>query len=244
MTGTAISARPVSYTVLASHGRRTMAVRVIPTGKVTVYAPSGSSSRCIRRFVRSHNGWISSVKREYRRLLRRYPPIRFAPGRKVLYEGKYYTLVTARKATGCAPSFQARGNRLVLSMPSDMKGTEGFHRALVVALYRTVMDKTLRFVRKHAPSLRVNPAAVRISFARHRWGSCSHSGKLRISWRLATAPPSVLEYVVVHELCHLRQRGHSRSYWRILKSVLPGYEAPRRWLREHSLQLSGVCIHE
>ncbi|HLE99706.1 MAG TPA: M48 family metallopeptidase [Gaiellaceae bacterium] len=70
-----------------------------------------------------------------------------------------------------------------------------------------------------------------------RWGSCSHRGNLSFSWRLLLAPDEVLEYVVVHELCHIREPSHQKPFWRLLESVRPGWQGRARWLREHGQEL-------
>ena len=68
---------------------------------------------------------------------------------------------------------------------------------------------------------------------RSRWGSCSERGDLSFSWRLAMAPPEVLDYIAAHEVAHLARMDHSPAYWAGLARLMPGYEAPRRWLKEH-----------
>lgn len=70
-----------------------------------------------------------------------------------------------------------------------------------------------------------------------RWGSCSARGTLSFNWRLMLAPPAVLDYVVVHELCHLTHMDHSKAFWSLVESVCPNYRAHRKWLKEHGQEL-------
>ena len=83
--------------------------------------------------------------------------------------------------------------------------------------------------------LRFNSLAIRDQ--RTRWGSCSRSGNLSFSWRLIVTPPAVLDCVVVHELCHLREQNHSRRFWRLVEAARPGYRDQRAWLDEHGWEL-------
>lgn len=70
-----------------------------------------------------------------------------------------------------------------------------------------------------------------------RWGSCSARGTLSFNWRLMLAPPAVLDYVVVHELCHLTHMNHSPAFWALVESVCPDYRIHRQWLKEHGQEL-------
>jgi predicted metal-dependent hydrolase len=78
---------------------------------------------------------------------------------------------------------------------------------------------------------------IRIGDQRSRWGSCSSRGTLSFSWRLVLAPRPVLDYVVVHELCHLRHAHHRSSFWRMVENAWPLFDEHRRWLREHGREL-------
>ena len=77
------------------------------------------------------------------------------------------------------------------------------------------------------------PQRIRIAGQRTRWGSCAPSGTVSLNWRLALAPPAVLDYVVIHELCHLREPNHGRAFWALVEGRRPHYRAPKRWLRDN-----------
>ena len=70
-----------------------------------------------------------------------------------------------------------------------------------------------------------------------RWGSCSARGTLSFNWRLMLAPPSIADYVIVHELCHLTYMNHSAAFWKKVESVYPDYRTARKWLKEHGHEL-------
>jgi predicted metal-dependent hydrolase len=88
-----------------------------------------------------------------------------------------------------------------------------------------------------AERLGVTYGRIRIADQRTRWGSCSPTGTLSFNWRLVLAPPEVLDYVVVHELCHLRVPNHSRRFWDLVGERRPGWREQRGWLREHGAEL-------
>ncbi|MFA5113735.1 MAG: M48 family metallopeptidase [Candidatus Margulisiibacteriota bacterium] len=77
------------------------------------------------------------------------------------------------------------------------------------------------------------PAKVRITAARSRWGSCGAKGNINFTWRLALAPPAVIDYVIVHELAHLAELNHSARFWQRVSQVVPDHRVHRRWLRDN-----------
>ena len=86
--------------------------------------------------------------------------------------------------------------------------------------------------------------SITIRDQKTRWGSCSSSGTLSFNYRLIFAPPAILDYVVVHELCHLTHMNHSRDFWNMVESVLPDYKDRRQWLKEHGQELNLLTFLE
>ena len=86
-------------------------------------------------------------------------------------------------------------------------------------------------------ALGVKPGVVRLSSARGRWGSCGPSNSINLVWRLVMAPLHVIDYVVVHELAHIKRRDHSAAFWKLVQNILPHYQLSRRWLKEHGAEL-------
>lgn len=92
-------------------------------------------------------------------------------------------------------------------------------------------------VRYYAPIIGVTYGQITIRIQHTRWGSCSSKGNLNFNCLLASVPPEVLDYVVVHELCHRKELNHSARFWSQVEQVLPAYKAQRRWLKEYGSQL-------
>lgn len=99
-----------------------------------------------------------------------------------------------------------------------------------------ILEKRLQFF---APLVGVTYGKVTIRHQRTRWGSCSAKGNLNFNCLLALTPPDVLDYVVVHELCHLKELNHSSRFWALVEQVLPGYKVSRKWLKQHAAELTG-----
>jgi predicted metal-dependent hydrolase len=102
---------------------------------------------------------------------------------------------------------------------------------------RAARELVTMVAEEEAAELGVSFRRIEIRGQRTRWGSCSPRGTLSFNWRLALAPLAVLDYVVVHELCHLREPNHSPRFWSLVASRRPGWRAQRDWLREHGAEL-------
>jgi predicted metal-dependent hydrolase len=100
-----------------------------------------------------------------------------------------------------------------------------------------VRELVAMLIDEEAPVIGVEPARVQFRDQRSRWGSCSTRGTLSFNWRLVLAPFDVLDYVVVHELCHLREPNHSSRFWKLVEQRRPDWRAQRDWLHEHGPEL-------
>lgn len=96
-----------------------------------------------------------------------------------------------------------------------------------------IMESADRWSKK----LNIKYKKVRISNARKRWGSCSSKGSVSINWRLVFAPKDIMDYVIVHELLHLKHMNHSKSYWKSVEEVIPDYKKRRKWLKANEYLL-------
>jgi predicted metal-dependent hydrolase len=139
-------------------------------------------------------------------------------------------VVAARRGRS---SVAREGGRLVVTTP-DGAGLD----ALVERWYRGEARRVIA-PRAHALAAALGGSVARIAIRdpRSRWGSCSTTGTLSFSWRLLLAPERILDYVVAHEVCHLRRPDHSGAFWSLVEEVFPGQESARRWLRENGPQL-------
>lgn len=105
------------------------------------------------------------------------------------------------------------------------------------ALKRAALDDALKMLRFEAARLDVSFSGPRIADQKTLWGSCTAQGLISLSWRLVMAPPEVLRYVAIHELCHIRHHDHGPRFWKLVARQMPDFETHRRWLREHGPSL-------
>ena len=212
------------YHIRPSHRRRTMAIQVRPGGEVRVMAPSAVSLSVLRRFVMEHFTWI---RRKQQELVRPFSANALQDGGVVPYLDEVLSL---RLCLGTGSRSRVVRDHAGLRVHA----TDGTRvRTLLEGWYRRQARAHFTQRADHfAPLVGRRPASISIRGQRTRWGSCSARGAVSLNWRLLQAPARLLDYVVVHELCHLRHPNHSARFWDEVERVLPNHRALRRELRD------------
>lgn len=125
-----------------------------------------------------------------------------------------------------------------VSPKPSQKGKTPYERRLEAPYRQAAKEYIPKRVAYYAELLDVTYATISIRDQKTRWGSCSSKGNLSFSWRLILAPPKVLDYVVVHELCHRKEMNHSPRFWALVESIIPDYKIHRKWLKENGEKLT------
>jgi predicted metal-dependent hydrolase len=193
-------------------------------GRVTLTLPARMPAREALRFAEERADWLRRAVGAVA------PPRSVGPGPVLPVEGAALR-VEAAPGRGAV---HVAGAALVV--PGDPSGTGPRVAAFLRHLAR---DRLAAACDRHGARLGRRPARLVLRDTRSRWGSCSAAGVVMFSWRLAMAPPEVLEYVAAHEVAHLARMDHSPAFWAEVARLLPGYEAPRRWLRAEGAALHG-----
>ena len=227
------------FQVYATHRMKTLALRVNRDGGIEVRTPRFIKQAQLRRFIRKKADWVLEKQRYFQELLWKFPPKEFKNGETFPILGRNYRFKLERKPGHQKPICKLEGRRLKIFVNGQIgEALQDNLRLAVRTLYGGLTEKKAwTVVRKHARALSVIPASLRVVDQAKRWASCSKKGDIRCNWRLSMMPMPVLEYVVVHELCHLKTHDHSERFWRLLKSVLPDYEKRREWLRNFGPQI-------
>jgi predicted metal-dependent hydrolase len=216
------------YRIRHSPRRRSLGLELRADGSLTVAVPRGLTLTVIRQFVESRRAWIEAK----RALLAEAAQARRAlvPGARLPYLGRELTLEHRPAArTRC----RGEGDTLIVAAHPDR-----LHAAIEAWYRRAARHHFAARVAHYAPQVGRAPRALSIRAQRSRWGSCSSRGALSFNWRLLQAAPEILDYVVVHELCHLLVPNHSPRFWAEVARVLPDYAARRAALRRFGRALA------
>lgn len=222
--------RTVEVRVRASSTPRTTRVLLGPERPLEIIVPAGTSDEQIAAVLVDRRGWIAAKLADAER--RRAQPFTLDLQRS----GHGWLAAVAiplHIQRGSSPKAALRDGQLVVTGADDGECTEALRR-----WYRRQAKQTiLAVVDEHASRLDLAYRSVSIRDQRTRWGSCSAAGNLSFNWRLVIAPTDVLNYIVVHELCHLAIPNHAKAFWRKLGAALPEWKEHAGWLAEHGREL-------
>mgnify|MGYP002713120298 CR=1 FL=1 len=205
--------------------RKTIALVVQPDGELLVRAPQRATRKQINAMLEMHADWIAKKQAEAKVRAAKNPQHQFAAGEHFFFLGQSYALeiVAVEK-----PVLRLNGGfQLARSAQGKAKVVfEQWYKKEARAIFN---ERVAYFAKMYGFDVK----KVKLSSARTRWGSCSSKGYVNLTWRLVMAPLEIIDYVVVHELCHLREANHSSAFWAQVAALMPDYKARRKWLKEN-----------
>lgn len=220
-----------SVRVVRSPRRKTMALS-IKDAEVTVRIPIRLPLKNAEDFVISKSHWIKQ------QLARQQPTpqYQFQNGERFLYLGSVYTLVIQTTT---------KKNQIVLQdaqMRLSTKAAQPSQDAIARQLMRWYREQAENFLQQRCEQLvvstRLTPRSVTVKSYKSRWGSCRINGDIQLNWKLIMAPAAVIDYVIIHELCHLQQHNHSPAFWQLVQNFCPEFRVHRLWLKQNGSQLT------
>jgi len=208
--------------------RKTLSLQIAEDGTLIIRSPYKTDEKTIYQIIIKHKDWIEKKQKE------------------MLSKSQLKNEVTNRKM------FLYLGNRYKLQIVKDQRipmiFDEGFflseshlndEREILLKWYKLKSYEIIsERVDMYATKYGFKYEKIKITNAQKRWGSCSSNGNLNFSWRIIMAPMEVIDYVVIHELVHLVERNHSRSFWEKVKLLYPQYEKHNEWLKENGYLLN------
>ena len=212
----------ISYKLLRSQ-RKTVAIHITREANLEVRAPLRMPKAEIDRFVLSKEKWIATHLAKIEQRLSEKAAFSLDYGSMVSLRGKQYPIVARN---GNLAGFDNECFYIPQALkPNVIKG-------IIVQLYKAISKRHLSGkAAEYAAIMNVTPAAVKINSAKTRWGSCSDKNSVNFSWRLIMADEDVIDYVVVHELSHIKEHNHSARFWSVVEGVLPDYMARKKKLK-------------
>ena len=164
-------------------------------------------------------------------------PKEYVSGENFTYLGKNYKLKLIPNGDG---EVKMKGKYLTLGYPKILSETDrqSFVKDSLVDWYkRHALKRLTEKSKRYGKILRVTTKSILLKNYKSRWGSCSDSGEIFFNWKVIIAPHKIVDYVVVHELCHMLEHNHSATYWSHVKSIIPDFNQDRQWLKVNGVGL-------
>lgn len=211
-------------------GRRTLGISVLPDSSVIVRVPDRTPDSTITRIVKEKASWIIKHRDNYKFQKNFRPDRRYHDGEAHMFRG-YEAVLKIARATGTSICFNNGTIEMGMKNPDDT-------RAVKALLYKGYKEEAM----KHFPLIFNNileqhknqsfkPTGLIIRTMKRRWGSCSNKGIITLSTELIKLPDLYLEYVIVHELCHLKHHNHGNGYYKLLSDLFPGWKQVRKEMK-------------
>jgi len=228
----------MEYTITRKHHRKTISIVILPDKSIEIRAPFYFNDREIDSFASSKREWIARRISELNTAEYTRPHHQYIQGENFLFMGKHYSLELNRGRRGVVIS----GRSLFVTAPTDT--TDCFDKEVVKAILQDFFISKAREILRLKTTetgklYNMQPVFISVKDYRSRWGCCFSDGRIFYNWKIIFAPETIIDYVVTHELCHLRMPNHSKKYWELVGKIIPDWQEKRKWLRmnSHALDL-------
>ena len=229
-----VGAAIIEYQINYSR-RKTMAITVNGDGTIRVAAPRGTAARTVQKWVASQSPWIVRKLAELETAHRLLAQRNYLSGEDFFYLGRPYKLELTHEPRRVRPAVQLGEGTILVKAPDCSPAVV---KESLQGWYRWAAGRHIRMrVEHYQVRLGKYPGRITIREQKTRWGSCSARGNLNFNWRVMMAPPEIVDYLVVHELCHLVHLNHSPEFWALVATVIPDYKARKDWLRKNGPSL-------
>ncbi len=227
--------RDIAYRLLPGSDRQTTDIVIERDGVITVRPPRQMTPEQVDETVLSKRMWIYRNLAEWRDINATGVTREWVSGESFMYLGSSYRLQLVPEQD--APLILKDGRFCLLRSVVEAGGNEAAHEAFEAFYKGKGLPRLRRRVAYFAPKVGVSAGTVHIKDLGYRWASCLKNGDLHFHWKCLMAPLTILDYIVVHELCHLHHRDHSEAFWNEVDKVLSDYRDRKEWLRARGAEL-------
>ena len=219
---------------LERRSRKTVGLKISPDGLI-VHAPNRISQRELERMLLSKADWI--IKKLKAQQENKIEQFTWEDGASLMMLGNPILLSVRLDSVSRALEYEP--GRLSVALPNPENQTN-IARKVQLWYKKQALSDFARRIALLSAKLGVKTPPLFMSSARLRWGSCNSRGEVRLNWRLLQAPPHIINYVVAHELAHLKEMNHSAKFWAIVERICPDYKTAEKELKAWSVRLHQI----
>ena len=212
--------------------RKTISIEVLD-GIIKVRAPFFSSQFSINNFIKKHQTWISNRIEKIEKA--KINEIKFKKNEEISIFGKEYNLIFS---SSHKISSKIKEGKIIIKLPkNNFNNRELIKLEFLKIIKEFAINSLNKRVKFYSEIIGNYPNSIKISHYKSKWGSCSFKGNLTFNWKIVFAPLEIIDYLVVHELCHLEHHNHSQKFWEKVGMFDKDYQINRKWLKENSIYL-------
>lgn len=228
--------KDIEFNVKFKH-RKAVSISVEPPKDITVVAPVGTSEEEIKDIVKLKGAWIVQKLFEFRNIESKRVNREFVNGESFMYLGRNYSLQIHIDETLQNNSSVKlfRGKFHVYVKEKDDELIKNAMKAWYREKTEEQVKKRIKYYQKYFSK---KPTDIRVKEQKKRWASCTSNNELLFNWRCVMAKSTALDYIVVHEMCHMYYMNHSQEFWGLVASVMADYEVRKEWLRDYGIRMN------
>ena len=228
--------RDINYHLLPGSPRKTTDIVIERNGLITVRPPAHYTPEQVDAVVESKRMWIYRNLAEWKDLNASAVAREWVNGETFLYLGRAYRLSLVSNQVN---ALLLKEGRFCLSRGLiEQGGIAAARQAFESYFIDKGMERFRDRVAYFASKVGVKVANIKVKEMGYRWASCGSNGTLNFHWKCMMAPPTIIDYIVVHELCHLHHQNHTDAFWNEVDKVMPNYRERKEWLRKYGASLS------
>ena len=212
---------------IVKSARKTLSISINRDGVIVVHVPKKMKDQDIKRFIESKQNWLASKLSQIKNNNDKFEDI--IHYNKFLICGNRYSLALADVN-------KAEINKGTIVLPKKipeekiMKHLISFYKKKA----KEILNQRIAYIQS---LMRITPKSIRFSNSKGRWGACTSSGAISFNWRVVMLPPVLIDYVIIHELCHLVEMNHSKRFWTLVETFISNVDAIRQEIKEYGFLL-------
>ncbi len=231
----------INYEIKYTKPKKSVSIKLKYPDIIQVFAPSYITEKEINDLVLSKCDWILNKLNDFKNNRIENCMIKFEDNAKIPFLGEYFDLkiIKSDKILNC--KFEFDKEKFIAYVPTFMN-SDIYAKELKYLFKDWLIFYGTNIVKErisiYSQKLNVSPKKIKVKEQNTTWGTCSSLGNIYINYKILLAPVNIIDYVIVHELCHLKEMNHSKKFWYLVENVIPDYKLKKQWLKENGFRLN------
>lgn len=215
--------------------RKTIGLKIDNNGDIKITAPTGITYEMLNLALDKKYNWLLKnreelLKKSQKKIIRKY-----ISGEKYFYLGKEYNLKIIKDIYLKKVQVNIWDENIIIYCKNS--NSDEIRRILEKWYRNKTLEIAKERIKFYIQFFDKEPLEIKVKEQKKRWASCTYDNKILINWRCSMAPINIFDYVIVHEMCHMDVKNHSKEFWNRVKEIIPDYKVRDKWLKENSIKM-------